>query len=64
VQLERARAAFVGTVHLFDYGECDVHLRGLPSRAKIDDLHRYWFETGIPLVVELGARTLWQAGRN
>jgi deazaflavin-dependent oxidoreductase (nitroreductase family) len=52
-ELEQAREAFVESVHLFDYGECDVHLRGLPSRAKIDDLHRYWFETGIPLVVEL-----------
>jgi hypothetical protein len=28
-------------------------LRGLPSRAKIQELHRYWFDTGIPVVVEL-----------
>jgi deazaflavin-dependent oxidoreductase (nitroreductase family) len=50
---ERAREAFLESVYPFDYGECDVHLRGLPSRTKIEDLHRYWFETGIPLVVEL-----------
>jgi hypothetical protein len=25
----------------------------LPTRAKIIELHRYWFDTGIPLVVEL-----------
>ena len=34
-------------------GECALHLRGLPTRAKIEDLHRYWFDTGIPLVVDL-----------
>ena len=52
-ELAEAREAFCETVHLFDYGECDAHLRGLPSRAKIKDLHRYWFDTGVPLVVEL-----------
>jgi deazaflavin-dependent oxidoreductase (nitroreductase family) len=52
-ELAEAREAFCETVHLFDYGECDVHLRGFPSRAKVKDLHRYWFDTGVPLVVEL-----------
>ena len=52
-ELEQAREATCETVNLFDYGECAVHLRGLPTRAKIKDLHRYWFDTGIPLVVEL-----------
>ncbi len=57
-ELERAREAISETVHLFDYGECDLHLRGFPTRAKIKELHGYWFDTGIPLVVELhdGAR--------
>ncbi len=54
-ELARAREAVCGTVTWFDYGECDLHVRGLPTRAKIEDLHRYWFDTGIPLVVELGA---------
>ncbi|HME05000.1 MAG TPA: nitroreductase family deazaflavin-dependent oxidoreductase [Solirubrobacteraceae bacterium] len=53
-ELEQARTALCQTVNLFDYGECDFHLRGLPTRAKIKELHRYWFDTGIPLVVELG----------
>ncbi|TMK98568.1 MAG: nitroreductase family deazaflavin-dependent oxidoreductase [Actinobacteria bacterium] len=53
-ELAEAREAFCETVHLFDYGECDAHLRGLPTRAKVKDLHRYWFDTGVPLVVELG----------
>jgi deazaflavin-dependent oxidoreductase (nitroreductase family) len=53
VEIEAARSAICDTVTLFDYGECDLHLRGLPTRAKIKQLHRYWFDTGIPLVVEL-----------
>lgn len=52
-ELQQARDALCHTVNLFDYGECDLHLRGLPTRAKINELHRYWFDTGIPLVVDL-----------
>lgn len=51
--LERAREAICERVHLVDYGEALLHLRGLPTRAKIVDMHRYWFDTGIPLVVDL-----------
>jgi deazaflavin-dependent oxidoreductase (nitroreductase family) len=54
-ELELAKDALCETVNLFDYGECDIHLRGLPTRAKIKDLHRYWFDTGIPLVVDMRA---------
>ncbi len=53
-ELDAARALMCDTVNLFDYGECDLHLRGLPTRAKIEELHAYWFDTGVPLVVELG----------
>jgi deazaflavin-dependent oxidoreductase (nitroreductase family) len=53
VELAEARAAFCEKVNLKDYGECALHLRGLPTRAKIEELHRYWFDTGIPLVVDL-----------
>jgi deazaflavin-dependent oxidoreductase (nitroreductase family) len=52
-ELADARDAFCETVKLFDYGECATHLRGLPTRSKIKDLHRYWFDTGIPLAVDL-----------
>ena len=52
-ELEHAREALCETVNLFDYGECAVHLRGRATRRKIQELHRYWFETGIPLVIEL-----------
>jgi deazaflavin-dependent oxidoreductase (nitroreductase family) len=53
VELAEARAAFCEKVNLSDYGECALHLRGLPTRAKIEELHSYWFDTGIPLVVDL-----------
>jgi deazaflavin-dependent oxidoreductase (nitroreductase family) len=52
-ELELAREAICETVNLGDYVECLLHLRGLPTRAKLMALHRYWFDTGIPLVVEL-----------
>ncbi|WP_020667632.1 nitroreductase/quinone reductase family protein [Amycolatopsis nigrescens] len=55
-ELGQARAAICETVHLMDYGECLLHLRGLPSRKKIEDLHRYWFDTGVPLVIELAGQ--------
>ena len=55
-ELAEAREALCETVTLVDYAECRLHLRGLPRRSKIQDLHRYWFDTGIPLVIELGER--------
>jgi hypothetical protein len=45
--------AFCGTVNLFDYAECLMHRRGLPTGSKIKELHHRWFEGGLPLVVEL-----------
>jgi deazaflavin-dependent oxidoreductase (nitroreductase family) len=52
-ELEQARQVLSETVNLFDYGECSLHLRGLPTRAKVRELHGYWFDTGVPLVIEL-----------
>ncbi len=54
-ELARAREIFCEPVHLVDYGESVLHLRGMPSHGKIRDLHRYWFDTGVPLVAELQA---------
>jgi deazaflavin-dependent oxidoreductase (nitroreductase family) len=56
LELAQAREALCETVHLIDYDECALHLRGLPTRDKIKALHRYWFDTGIPIVVELNDR--------
>ena len=52
---EVARSVMCDSVYLADYGEAGLHLRGLPTRAKIKELHRYWFDTGHPLVIELGS---------
>jgi deazaflavin-dependent oxidoreductase (nitroreductase family) len=52
-ELALAREIFCEPVHLVDYPECVIHLKGRPSARKIRDLHRYWFDTGVPLIAEL-----------
>lgn len=50
---QEAMAAYSETVNPVDYAECAMHREGRPTRAKIEELHRSWFENGSPLVVEL-----------
>ncbi|HXB64094.1 MAG TPA: nitroreductase/quinone reductase family protein [Solirubrobacteraceae bacterium] len=50
---EAAVETYCRAVNPFDYVECVFHRGGLPSRAKIADLHRSWFEHGVALVIEL-----------
>jgi deazaflavin-dependent oxidoreductase (nitroreductase family) len=50
---QEAIEAYCETINLADYAECAVHRRGRPTRSKISELHRAWFEGGIPLVVDL-----------
>lgn len=50
---DAAFAAFCGRIHAFDYAENAFHGRGFPSRTKIRELHRAWFEGGTPVVVDL-----------
>ena len=52
-ELAQAREAICETVTAVDYAECSLHLRGFPTRTKIKELHRFWFDTGVPLVIEL-----------
>jgi deazaflavin-dependent oxidoreductase (nitroreductase family) len=52
-EAKHARKAYCDTFNRFDYLECLMHRDGRPTRAKIQELHREWFETGTPLVVEL-----------
>ena len=52
-EIEEAGAAFCETVNPFDYVECRVHRSGRPTRERIVELHRKWFDGGTPLVVEL-----------
>ncbi len=49
-----AMAAYCGTINRLDYAECRLHRGGRPTRQRIEELHRKWFTTGLPLVVELG----------
>lgn len=53
-EMREGRALYCGTVNPFDYAECTMHRTGRPTRSKIKELHRSWFDNGIPLVVELG----------
>ena len=48
-----ARETYCETFNPLDYVECALHRTGRPSRSKIEELHRSWFENGSPLVVEL-----------
>jgi deazaflavin-dependent oxidoreductase (nitroreductase family) len=51
-ELRQARELYCGAVNPFDYGECTFHRGSRPTRSKVQELHRIWFDTGIPLVVE------------
>jgi deazaflavin-dependent oxidoreductase (nitroreductase family) len=37
----------------FEYLEHMIWRKGRPTRERIDDLHRHWFERGSPIVLEL-----------
>jgi deazaflavin-dependent oxidoreductase (nitroreductase family) len=50
---EVARESYCETVNPVDHAECAIHRRGRPTPLKIRELHRIWFEGGVPLVVEL-----------
>jgi deazaflavin-dependent oxidoreductase (nitroreductase family) len=49
-----AMAAYCGTINRLDYAECRLHRGGRPTPQRIEELHRRWFTTGLPLVVEIG----------
>jgi deazaflavin-dependent oxidoreductase (nitroreductase family) len=51
---DEALRAYCETVNPFDLAECAMHRRGLPSQAKVRELHRRWFSLGLPLVIDLG----------
>ncbi|MGH2404700.1 MAG: nitroreductase family deazaflavin-dependent oxidoreductase, partial [bacterium] len=53
-ELREAFDAYCGTVNSFDRREYVMHRRGRPTRKRIRELHRTWFEVGTPVVVEIG----------
>jgi hypothetical protein len=54
-ETSRAEDVYCGTVKPFDYASCAIHRTGLPTRAKVNALHRSWFDKGIRLAVALDA---------
>jgi deazaflavin-dependent oxidoreductase (nitroreductase family) len=50
-----AMDAYCETVNPNDYVECVIWRSGRPTQAKIKELHRTWFATGTPMVVDLEA---------
>ncbi len=56
-ELQQAKELYCAAVNGFDYVECTFHRGWRPTRSKVEELHRIWFDTGIPLVVELGEWT-------
>jgi len=55
-EMKTAEEAYCAKIHPFDYFECAFHRGGFPTRDKIDELHRNWFEHGVPLEIELQSR--------
>jgi deazaflavin-dependent oxidoreductase (nitroreductase family) len=52
-EAREAMEAYCEAINPNDYVECLLWRRGRPTRSKIKELHRAWFEKGTPLVVEL-----------
>lgn len=50
---QRAKEVYCSAVHRFDYVECDFHTGWRPTRDKVERMHRHWFDTGVPLAVDL-----------
>jgi deazaflavin-dependent oxidoreductase (nitroreductase family) len=50
---QEAMEAYCETVNPFEYLECALWRKGRPTGSKIKELHRSWFEQGIPLAVDL-----------
>ncbi len=53
VEIERARTCYCEQENLADYAECVLNLRGRPSRSKIEQLHRRWFQMGTPVAIDM-----------
>ncbi|HEV3323209.1 MAG TPA: nitroreductase family deazaflavin-dependent oxidoreductase [Solirubrobacteraceae bacterium] len=53
LESDHARDAYCESAHAVDYMACLNWRKGRPTRARIKDLTRGWFEEGVPLVVEL-----------
>ena len=55
-ETQQAKEAYCETVNPFDYLAYTLWRKGRPTRTKIKELHRSWFDEGGPLVVELSPK--------
>jgi deazaflavin-dependent oxidoreductase (nitroreductase family) len=53
-ELRVARAIYCDTVNPLDRAEYVFHRGQRPTRARIEALHRQWFDSGIPIAIEWG----------
>jgi deazaflavin-dependent oxidoreductase (nitroreductase family) len=53
---DEARAVYCDASHPFDYAMCAFHRSGRPTRTKIQQMTAHWFDTGTPIVVDLGRK--------
>jgi deazaflavin-dependent oxidoreductase (nitroreductase family) len=61
LETEQALKTYCEPVHAVDYMACLNWRKGLPTRSRIRDLTRGWFNEGVPLVVELQAPETYAA---
>ena len=52
-ELAAARRAYTRTVNPFDSWEYRFHTGHRPTPDQIQRLHQHWFDTGVPVVIEL-----------
>jgi deazaflavin-dependent oxidoreductase (nitroreductase family) len=53
-ELATARRAYTHTVNAFDSWEYRFHTADRPTHDKIQRLHQHWFDTGVPVAIDLG----------
>lgn len=52
-ELAAARQAYTRTVNAFDSWEYRFHIAERPTPDKIQRLHEHWFDTGVPVAIDL-----------
>ena len=51
-EMEWAAGAYIGTTVPNDYLDYAVYHWGFPTRRKLEEAHRRWFEEGVPVIIE------------
>jgi hypothetical protein len=51
-EMEWAAGVYIGTTVPNDYLDYVVYHWGFPTRHKLEEAHRRWFEDGVPIIIE------------